>query len=88
MAKHCALSRMAIHRVWHGFALEPRRTETFKLSSDPLFIEKVRNIVGLHLNPPDRTLVLSVDGKSSVSGTRSQPTSVAHTPPSSRSTHS
>ena len=53
-------------RIWRAFALQPHRTETFKLSVDPLFIEKVRVIVGLYLNPPDRALVLCVDEKSQI----------------------
>jgi hypothetical protein len=47
MAKASGLSRSAVHRIWRAFALQPHRTETFKLSADPLFIEKVRDIVGL-----------------------------------------
>jgi hypothetical protein len=57
LAKACGLSRSTVHRIWRAFALQPHRTETFKLSKDPLFIEKVRDIVGLYLNPPDRALV-------------------------------
>jgi transposase len=57
MAQVCGLSRSTVNRIWHAFALQPHRTETFKLSKDPLFIEKVRDIVGLYLNPPDRALV-------------------------------
>ena len=53
-------------RIWRAFALQPHRTETFKLSADPLFIENVRDIVGLYLNPPDRALVLCVDEKSQI----------------------
>ena len=60
MAKRCGLSRMSVHRIWRAFALQPHRSETFKLSTDPLFIEKVRDIVGLYLNPPERALVLFV----------------------------
>lgn len=50
-------------RIWRAFALQPHRTETFKLSRDPLFVDKVRDIVGLYMNPPDRALVLCVDEK-------------------------
>jgi hypothetical protein len=53
----------AVSRIWRAFALQPHRVETFKLSKDPLFIEKVRDIVGLSLNPPDKALVLCVDEK-------------------------
>jgi transposase len=56
MASRSGLSRSAIHRIWRAFALQPHRSETFKLSTDPLFIEKVRDIVGLYLNPPERAL--------------------------------
>ena len=58
MAKASGLSQSAISRIWRAFGLQPHRVETFKLSKDPLFIEKVRDIVGLYLNPPDRALVL------------------------------
>jgi transposase len=61
MAKATGLSQSTVSRIWRAFALAPHRTETFKLSTDPLFVEKVRDIVGLYLNPPERALVLSVD---------------------------
>ena len=74
MAKTCGLSHMTVQRIWQAFGLEPHRVETFKLSSDPLFVDKVRDIVGLYLNPPDRALVLSVDEKSQIQALdRSQP---------------
>lgn len=74
MAKECGLSQSAISRIWRAFGLQPHRTETFKLSKDPLFIEKVRDIVGLYLNPPDRALVLCVDEKSQIQALdRTQP---------------
>ena len=74
MAKASGLSRSAVHRIWRAFALQPHRTETFKLSADPLFIEKVRDIVGLYLQPPDRALVLCVDEKSQIQALdRTQP---------------
>ena len=66
MARRSGLSRSTISRVWRAFALQPHRTETFKLSTDPLFIEKVRDIVGLYLNPPDRALVMCVDEKAQI----------------------
>lgn len=63
-----------IHRIWQAFGLQPHRSETFKLSSDPLFVEKVRDIVGLYLAPPERALVLCVDEKSQVQALdRTQP---------------
>ena len=74
LAAASGLSRSSIHRVWRAFALAPHRTESFKLSTDPLFIDKVRDIVGLYLNPPDKALVLSVDEKSQIQALdRSQP---------------
>ena len=66
MARRSGLSHNTVSRIWRAFALQPHRTETFKLSTDPLFIEKVRDIVGLYLNPPDRALVLCVDEKSQI----------------------
>ena len=62
MAKACGLSAATISRIWRAFGLKPHRCETFKLSRDPLFIEKVRDIVGLYLHPPERAVVLCVDG--------------------------
>ena len=66
MAERTGLSHVTVHRIWRAFGLQPHRTETFKLSSDPLFIEKVRDIVGLSLNPPERALVLCVDENSQI----------------------
>ena len=66
MAKETGLSGDSIVRIWHVFGLQPHRVETFKLSTDPQFIEKVRDVVGLYLNPPERALVLSVDEKSQI----------------------
>ena len=60
MARRCGLSQSAVSRIWRAFALQPHRAETFQLSKDPLFIEKVRDIVGLYLNPPEHALVLSL----------------------------
>lgn len=74
MATRCGLTQSAVSRIWRAFALQPHRTETFKLSNDPLFIEKVRDIVGLYLNPPDRAVVLCVDEKSQIQALdRTQP---------------
>ena len=66
MAKRAGMTQSAVSRIWRAFALQPHRTETFKLSKDPLFIEKVRDVVGLYMDPPDRALVLSVDEKSEI----------------------
>jgi transposase len=66
MARATGLSQSTISRIWRAFSLQPHRAETFKLSRDPLFIDKVRDIVGLYLDPPDRALVLCVDEKSQI----------------------
>jgi transposase len=66
MARATGLSHMTIARVWRAFGLKPHRTETFKLSPDPLLIEKVRDIVGLYLDPPAHAVVLCVDEKSQI----------------------
>lgn len=74
LAAASGLSRSTVNRIWRAFSLQPHRSETFKLSKDPLFIEKVRDIVGLYLNPPDRALVLCVDEKSQIQALdRTQP---------------
>ena len=74
MAHKTGLSQTAIVRIWHAFGLQPHRVENFKFSKDPLFVEKVRDIVGLYLNPPDRAIVLCVDEKSQVQAlNRTQP---------------
>jgi len=68
------LSHMTVHRVWRAFGLQPHRTEDFKLSNDPQFIEKVRDIVGLYLSPPVKAMVLCVDEKSQIQALdRTQP---------------
>jgi transposase len=66
MAAETGLSRSTIGRIWREFRLKPHLVERFKLSSDPLFIEKVRDVVGLYLDPPERALVLCVDEKSGI----------------------
>ena len=63
MARRTGMSQTAVSRIWRAFGLAPHRQETFKLSSDPAFVEKVRDVVGLYLNPPERALVLCVDEK-------------------------
>jgi transposase len=74
MAKAVGLSQTAVSRVWRAFGLKPHLTESFKLSTDPFFVEKVRDVVGLYLNPPERAIVLSVDEKSQVQALdRTQP---------------
>ena len=66
MAKATGFSHMTISRVWRAFGLQPHRTETFKLSPDPLLIPKIRDIVGPYMNPPDHAVVLCVDEKSHI----------------------
>jgi transposase len=66
MAKELGLSQTAVVRIWHAFGLQPHRRENFKLSTDPHFVAKVRDIVGLYLNPPVNAIVLSVDEKSQI----------------------
>ena len=74
LAAACGLSNASVHRVWRAFGLAPHRSESFKLSTDPLFIDKVRDIVGLYLDPPDKALVLCVDEKSQIQALdRTQP---------------
>jgi transposase len=74
MAARSGLSQSTVWRIWRAFGLQPHRTETFKLSPDPLFVEKVRDIVGLYLDPPERALVLCVDEKSQIQALdRTQP---------------
>lgn len=66
MARASGVSTTSVQRIWRAFGLQPHRTETFKLSKDPLFIEKVRDVVGLYLNPPEKAVVLCVDEKSQI----------------------
>ncbi len=74
MAARSGLSKSSIGRIWRAFELKPHRTEGFKLSNDPLFVDKVFDVIGLYLNPPDAAVVLCVDEKSQVQAlARSQP---------------
>jgi transposase len=74
MAQKTGLSQSAVVRIWHAFGLQPHRAETFKLSKDPQFVEKVRDIVALYMNPPQRAIILCVDEKSQVQAlNRTQP---------------
>lgn len=66
MARAAGVTQTAVVRIWHAYGLQPHREETFKLSTDPLFIDKVRDVVGLYLAPPERALVLCVDEKTQV----------------------
>jgi len=74
MAKASRLSVSTVQRIWRAFGLQPHRLETFKLSTDPDFVAKVRDVVGLYMTPPDRAVVLCVDEKSQIQALdRSQP---------------
>jgi transposase len=74
LAKKAGLSHMAVARIWRAFGLKPHRSETFQLSSDPEFIAKVRDVVGLYMDPPTNAVVLSVDEKSQIQAlNRTQP---------------
>jgi transposase len=74
MARAQGVSRATVHRIWQAYGLQPHRVETFKLSTDPEFVAKVRDIVGLYLNPPEKALVFSVDEKSQIQALdRTQP---------------
>ena len=66
MAREVGLTQSAVLRIWKAFGLQPHRQDTWKLSKDPQFIEKVRDVVGLYLNPPERAVVLCVDEKSQI----------------------
>ena len=74
MARASGVSTSSVHRIWRAFSLQPHRVETFKLSTDPQFVEKVRDIVGLYLDPPQTALVVCVDEKSQIQALdRTQP---------------
>ena len=66
MAKEVGLTQTAVSRIWRAFGLQPHRQDTFKLSRDPLFVDKVHDVAGLYLNPPERAVVLCVDEKSQI----------------------
>jgi transposase len=66
MAKNCGISKASVQRVWHANGLKPHLLKTFKLSNDPQFIEKLEDVVGLYMNPPDHALVLCIDEKSQI----------------------
>lgn len=74
MAERCGLSHGSVMRIWHAFELKPHRQEKFQLSTDPFFVEKVRDVVGLYMSPPENAVVLCVDEKSQIQALeRSQP---------------
>ena len=66
MAKEVGLTQTAVSRIWRAFGLQPHRLDAFKLGRDPLFVDKVHDVVGLYLNPPERAVVLCVDEKSQI----------------------
>jgi hypothetical protein len=68
LAAQLGVSRMMVQRVWQHYDIQPHRVEKFRISKDPKFEDKVRDVVGLYLDPPDRALVLCVDGKSQIQG--------------------
>jgi hypothetical protein len=86
MAREMGMSANAIWRIWQGFGLQPHRSETFKLSSDPLFVEKIKDICGLYLNPPEHAVVLCVDERVNPSA-GSHPTNPAVAPRDPRARH-
>ena len=74
MSQATGISPASVMRIWHAFGLKPHLEKTFKLSTDPLFVDKVHDIVGLYLNPPDKALVLCIDEKSQIQAlNRTQP---------------
>jgi putative transposase len=74
IAAETRVSNSTVHRIWQGFGLQPHRQKQFKLSSDPFFVEKVRDMVGLYLNPSENAAVLRVDEKSGIQALeRTQP---------------
>ena len=77
MARKSGISTSSVQRIWRAFGLQPHRAEAFKLSTDPLFIDKVRDIVGLYMSPPNHALVLCVDEKSQMPGARPHPAAAA-----------
>src|SRR3981189_2389199 len=88
MAAATGMSRPTVHRIWKAFGLQPHRSDTFKLSTDPQLIEKVRDIVGLYLDPPDRGLWVCADEKSQIQALdRTQPTLPMRPGQAERRTH-
>ncbi len=74
MAKAAGVGRSTVQRIWDAHGLQPHRVTTFKLSTDPAFTEKLTDVVGLYLNPPDKAVVLCVDEKSQIQALdRTQP---------------
>jgi len=78
MAADAGVHHATISRIWRAYGLQPHRVEFFKLSKDPQFVEKLRDVAGLYMNPPDRAVVLSVDEKSQVRALEPDPARPAH----------
>ena len=87
MAKVSGVSTSSVHRIWRAFSLQPHRTETFKLSTDPQFVEKVRDIVGLYLDPPEQALVRLRRRKEPDPGARPHPADAADASWTGRAAH-
>ena len=66
MGQACGLSKASVQRIWNAHGLKPHLVKTFKLSNDPLLVEKLQDVVGLYMNPPEHALVLSLDEKSQI----------------------
>jgi hypothetical protein len=87
MARAVGYAPSTIHRIWRAFGLQPHRSETFKLSTDPLFVEKVRDIVGLYMSPPERAPGAVRGREVADPGTRPHPAPAADAPRSGRAAH-
>ena len=73
MAAETGSSHTTIRRIWNAFGLQPHRSETFKLSTDPLFVDKVQDVVGLYMSPPNRAIILCLDEKSQIQALDREP---------------
>jgi transposase len=87
MAKKSGLSKSTIGRIWRNFGLKPHRTDGFKLSTDPMFVEKVVDVVGLYHNPPEKAVVLHIRREEPDPGPRPLPTGAADDARHARTTH-
>lgn len=87
MAAKVGISNERVARIWQTFGLQPHRAESFQLSADPFFVEKIRDVVGLYMTPPQNALVLCIDEKSRDTSARTQPAAVAHETRSARTPH-
>ena len=87
MADKLGISNSSVGRIWRALGLKPHRSETFQLSTDPLFVEKVRDVVGLYMNPPDNAVVLCVDEKSQIQALKPHPADAAAASWASRAGH-